>query len=278
MVEFNKKNLFIGGKNMLDKHLIAQTRPKADPQNMVLWKDFRVTVLADRLFRVERDAEKIFCDEATEAVWFRDMPPVPFKAEKNETVAKISTAYTELVLHENIDDCYVILGGKKIALDNAENLKGTYTTLDACDGGDLIEKNGSLTPIKLDMGVISRNGVAVLDYTRSSVLTSDGMLRKQRQDSLDLYVFAYGKDYRAAVRAFYMICGSTPKLPRFSLGNWWSRYYAYTEKEYLNVIDRLADRDIPVTVATVGLHLPKPRGLKIGETVLPTAARMESSM
>ena len=48
---------------MLDKHLIAQTRPIADPKNIVLWKDYRITVLAERLFRVEKDEGKIFCDQ-----------------------------------------------------------------------------------------------------------------------------------------------------------------------------------------------------------------------
>ena len=39
----------------LDAHLIAQTRPVADPANVILWGDMRVTVLADRLFRVEKE-------------------------------------------------------------------------------------------------------------------------------------------------------------------------------------------------------------------------------
>lgn len=35
---------------MLDKHLIAKTRPIANQKNILLWKDYRVTVLGDRLF------------------------------------------------------------------------------------------------------------------------------------------------------------------------------------------------------------------------------------
>ncbi|MBQ9746323.1 MAG: alpha-xylosidase [Clostridia bacterium] len=237
---------------MLEKHLIAETRPLANPANVILFGDFRVTVLEERLFRVEKDAWRIFCDEATEAVWFRDMPPVPFEVREGDGTLRVKTARAELVLCEELEKSYVILGGKEIPLDNSENLRGTYCTLDCCDGGDLTER-GTITPIALDMGVVSKNGVAVLDYTKSSVLTSEGMLRKQRRDELDIYVFAYGNDYRAAVRAFYMICGKTPKLPRYALGNWWSRYYAYTERQYLNVLDRMEERDIPVTVATVDM-------------------------
>ena len=237
---------------MLDKHLIAKTRPLANSENIIFFKDFRVTVLEERLFRIEKDAGRIFCDEATEAVWFRDMPPVSFETEETEDSLFVKTAKAVLVLCEDMEKSHVILDGKKIALDNKENLRGTYSTLDCCDGEYLV--NGEKRePIQLDMGVVSKNGVAVLDYTSSSVLQNNGMIRKERRDELDIYVFAYGKDYRAAVRAFYSICGSTPKLPRYALGNWWSRYYEYTDKEYLAVLDKMEERDIPITVATVDM-------------------------
>ena len=40
---------------MLDAHLIAKTRPLVRPENVVLFGDIRVSVLADRLFRIEKD-------------------------------------------------------------------------------------------------------------------------------------------------------------------------------------------------------------------------------
>ena len=110
---------------MLEKHLIAKTRPLANPANIVLWGDFRITVLADRLFRVERDEGRIFCDEATEAVWFRDMPPVPFEKTEKDGVLYVKTAGATLVRCKDFEKSYVILDGKKILLDNEQNLRGT---------------------------------------------------------------------------------------------------------------------------------------------------------
>ena len=43
---------------MLDVRLIAKTAGKADDGNVVFWKDYRVTVLFDRLFRIEKSAAK----------------------------------------------------------------------------------------------------------------------------------------------------------------------------------------------------------------------------
>ena len=178
---------------MLDKHLIAQIRPMANPANIVFFGDFRVTVLADRLFRVERDAGHIFCDDATEAVWFRDMAPVTFTAIENEGELHIKTEKAELVLCDEIEKSFVILDGKKIALDNSENLGGTYCTLDNCEGGDYIDWQGKVPPkpIELDMGVAAKNGVAVLDYTKSSVLLENGMVEKKRRDELDIYIYSH---------------------------------------------------------------------------------------
>ncbi len=145
-----------------------------------------MTVLADRLFRLEEDISHIFCDEATEAVWFRDMPPVPFtKAEKGGRL-HIITEKATLVVGKTREECHVLLAGDEIALDNKGNLGGTYTTLDNCDG-DLTKKDREGTlyePISIDMGVVSKSGVAVLDYSESAVLTAEGLIRKREHGSL----------------------------------------------------------------------------------------------
>ena len=240
---------------MLDAHLIAQTRPQVNPENVVLFGDFRISVLADRLFRIEKDEKKEFCDEATEAVWFRDMSPVRFIPKETDDGVDIETDNVTLSIKKNFEESFILIDGEKRPLNNDGNLHGTYSTLDRCNGNDYLDIDGKtvLKKIELDNGVISTNGVAVLDYTNSSVLTKEGLIRKQRNDSLDIYVFAYGHDYRAAVRAFYMICGNTPRIPRYAFGNWWSRYRAYSEEEYINVMERMEDRDIPLTVATVDM-------------------------
>ena len=69
---------------MLDKHLIAAVRPKALEENQVEWKESRITVLTDRLFRIEKDSTRTFCDEATQTVWYRDMPQVSYESEIRE--------------------------------------------------------------------------------------------------------------------------------------------------------------------------------------------------
>ena len=78
---------------MLHTHLIAKTRPTANPQNILFWHDYRITVLDDRLFRIENSTSHQYVDQATNAVWFRDMPPVDYTTMGNEDSFHIIKGY-----------------------------------------------------------------------------------------------------------------------------------------------------------------------------------------
>lgn len=243
---------------MLDKHLIAKTEPVALQENIVLEETVRITILTDRLFRIEQESAGHFCDKATQTVWYRNAPKVLFSVEQAYKELRIVTDKVVLVWNGTIADSYVTFSeqGEKIYLNNSENLLGTYRTLDGCDGEKCISfDNGEckVEKLTLEYGVVSKNGVALLDDSQSLILGEDGMLEKREYAQTDCYVFAYGKDYRGALKALFSICGKTPLIPRFALGNWWSRYHAYTEKEYLHTIENFEEREIPLTVATVDM-------------------------
>ena len=63
-----KNKVLERGESMLDRHLIAKIRPQAKKENIVFWKDYRITVLQDRLFRVEKNAEKILTNEGKRGI------------------------------------------------------------------------------------------------------------------------------------------------------------------------------------------------------------------
>ncbi len=240
---------------MLDAHLIAKMKPLADKENVVFWKNYRITVLQSRLFRLEYSENKKFRDGATQSIWFRDMQKQNFIFRKSDSEAIIKTKEVKLILKEKRADCRIILnGGKSIKIDNSQNLMGTNRTLDGYDGEYRYDRNqDKYVKINLDFGVCSKNGVAVIDDSKSLTISSDGMVKPEIADGSDEYIFAYGKNYRDAVKALYMITGQTPLVPKFALGNWWSRYHAYTDKEYLRLLNRFEERDIPLTVATIDM-------------------------
>ena len=229
---------------MLDKHLIAHTCPYANEKNVLFWGAYRVTVLQDRLFRIERSEQRKFRDEATQSVWFRNMPPQEFTSLVSEEGLTVETKACKLIIKKNRADCRVQVNGKSLCIDNDGNLKGTYRTLDVCDGKvwrGKIWDGSEDREIKLENGVCSKTGVTVFDDAASLTVGEDGEIKAVCGDGTDEYLFVYGDDYRSAVNALYLITGKTPLLPRFVFGNWWSRYYVYTDKEYLRVLDYFAD-------------------------------------
>jgi len=67
-------------------------------------------------------------------------------------------------------------------------------------------------------------GLAVIDDSETMLFSQDGWVASRDEGASDVYLFAYGLDYRAALKAFYAVSGKAPLIPRWALGNWWSRY------------------------------------------------------
>ena len=83
---------------MLDSHLIAKTKPLPNPAQIYITDKVRVTVIAPELLRVEVSDSFVFCDEATQIVWFRDLGEHPFNLEfqKDHVIAtkKLNIIFT----------------------------------------------------------------------------------------------------------------------------------------------------------------------------------------
>ena len=251
---------------MLNTRLMVNTAPKACAENILFWGNYRVTVLGARLFRLEQSENGQFCDFATQAIWFRNMPKQKFRVEILDGSAVIFTSACKLILAKERGQVCVELNGKRIFADNFDNLLGTYRTLDNCNGDIHFRhwiKGDKPYKIKLQTGVCSQSGVAVL-RDDSLCLGEDGQVKNLRAAGTDEYIFAYGHDYRGAVRALYSLTGKPPLVPRFALGNWWSRYHAYTDEEYLRVLSKFEERDLPLSVATVDMdwHLSDEKAMK----------------
>ena len=234
----------------LSKHLIVKTNPISDSKAQVIGNGFRITVLTDRLFRVETSKTNTFIDDATQGVFYRHFEVPFFSVKEEKRLLTITTDKCSLVFDKSAKKAKYIQfkNGPKVNCNNKGNLKGTYRTLDMTRGDFNILKG----KIKLSDGVVSKNGVAVIE-DKGLILNKEGQVEPRKTDSIDKYIFCYGRHYREAVNAYYKITGSVPLIPRFALGNWWSRYKAYTQQEYINLMTRFIDSDIPITVATIDM-------------------------
>ena len=93
----------------------------------------------------------------------------------------------------------------------------------------------------------------MVDDSHTVLLRDDGWFAPRSKGNRDLYVFAYGRDYRNALRALYQLTGAPALLPRYALGNWWSRFHPYTAEEYIALVDRFREEGVPLSVAVIDM-------------------------
>ncbi|MBR1747659.1 MAG: DUF5110 domain-containing protein [Clostridia bacterium] len=219
----------------------AYADPIANEKNVVLGKTYRLTAITDRLIRIETSPEGIFCDDMTQMVINRASEAVETTVVEEGDLIRLSTPRCEVVYSQKKGRLVAAsLDGKPLPVKNKRNLGGTCRTLDNRAG-----------KVKLGLGVLSRAGSAYIEDD-SLPLCPDGTVGKKRAET-DVYAFLYGQEYRDALQALYFLTGPVPMLPRYVLSNWWSRYHAYTQKEYLDLMDRFEKEDLPFSVATVDM-------------------------
>ncbi len=219
-----------------------KTQSKTDVSKTIICGSVRISVITDRLIRVEK-GDGGFCDLPTQSVWYRDFGEPEYTCTSKGGVYLITTKFCTFAVNKSSGKTeYVRFSdGRVVKNFKKGNLGGTRRTLDMTYG-----------KVKIGRGIVSKNGVAVLDDKKSLVLNQDGTLSPFRREK-DYYVFAYGHDYRGAVKDFFELTGKPGLLPRYVFGNWWSRYKAYTQQEYLDLMKRFEDENIPFSVATVDM-------------------------
>jgi alpha-glucosidase (family GH31 glycosyl hydrolase) len=232
------------------------TRPVPASAAVVGGKEckYRFTVLGTRVIRYEYAPDGVFEDRATTFAINRHFEVPKFRVIDTENNLEIITKNVHLQydkrpfspsgLTADITGKFSRHGALWRYGEKSRDLGGTARTLD--------EANGR---IPLEGGVVSEAGYATIDDSKSMVFESDGWLTSRGPSSgnTDGYLFAFGHDYRSAVKAFYAISGNSPLLPRWALGNWWSRYYPYSGDEYLRLMKRFRDEDLPFSVGVLDM-------------------------
>lgn len=227
--------------------------PAADPRAVVTTGKARFSILTPCLLRMEYSPDGHFEDRPSQVFWHRQQAVPAFGVERTRSGAvKVTTERLRLEYAGNDapfghDSLVVTLLDDGTAWQfgdhDAGNLLGTTRTLDKVSGST-----------RLEPGLLSRDGWVVIDDSRTLVFDETGWLvTRGNRDACDLYFFGHGRDYRGALRDYRAVSGGVPLLPRWSLGNWWSRYWPYSDAELRALMTDFRDHDVPLSVCIVDM-------------------------
>jgi alpha-glucosidase (family GH31 glycosyl hydrolase) len=244
--------------------------PIAVAEAMVIGNKVRFTVLTSRLLRLEYSPDNEFEDRPSQAFWYRKQAVPEYECSESGDGLTISTEFLKLTYSPTEENSGFSVETLSINLKqtgtswhygdtDGHNLLGTARTLDNVDGA-----------LKLEEGLLSRSGYAVYDDSSRLVFNPEGWLepRNAPAGTQDLYFFGYEQDAAACLQDFALITGPAPMLPRWSLGNWWSRYWAYSADELLSLMDEFQTHQVPLSVCIVDMdwHLTETGNASSGWT------------
>jgi hypothetical protein len=237
--------------------------PVADPKAVITSGDARFTVLTPQMIRMEWSADGKFEDRPSLVFLNRKLPVPTFTTSTKGDTLVIKTDALELRYRKNrgkfnAADLSIGLqvGGTPVlwkpGTSATGNLRGTSRTLDGVNG-----------TIRLEPGLLSREGWTLVDDSSRPLFdNSDWAWVNSRPggDRQDLYFFGYGHDYKRALSDYTKVAGKIPLPPRFVFGLWWSRYWAYTDKELMNLVGEFREHELPLDVLVIDMdwHLTFP--------------------
>ena len=229
-----------------------KTEGHAEDAAIIQGEKYRFTVLTEEMIRLEYCEDGQFEDRATQCVIDRKFKVPEYQVIENEESLEIITDKIHLVYNKQKFTDYglsvQVRGNISVYHsiwhfgEEATDLRGAARTLDEADGA-----------IELEHGIISRFGYGILDDSRSLVITEDGWVEPRKEDCIDIYFLGYGHEYEHCLKDYYHLTGKTPLLPRYALGNWWSRFYRYNDQEYKALMTRFEKEEIPFSVSVIDM-------------------------
>ena len=250
--------------------------PVADTKATVVAGNIRFTVLTPQLIRMEWASDGKFEDRPSFTFLNRHLPVPELHVMREGNTVLLQTSALKLhytgdgkgkLSADNLAVTFLLNGTSVVwhpGMADRANLMGTTRTLDRADGDNTMEPVGP--------GLISRDGWVVVDDTKQPLFDGDNfsftggeksewpwVVRRSDADRQDLYLFAYGHDYKLALEDYRKVSGPVPLPPRWAFGAWWTRYWPYTDQGFDDIIKGYADNNVPLDVLVIDMDWHKSR-------------------
>lgn len=213
--------------------------------------NYRITVLTERLVRLEYSVDGHFSDNLTTLVKNRRFSVPQFKVEQDQNYLVITTSYFMLQYLKNkpfLGPKFAPDSNLKVELLNtdkmwfygqaeARNFKGGAICLDNYKG-----------KVSLDKGLYSTDGFVSIDDSGNYEIDANGFLVKPDVNKVDIYLFMYKRDFGMCLRDYFTLTGYPSLIPRYALGIWWNKERIYNFEDTKSLIKTFSRQQIPLSV------------------------------
>ena len=233
---------------------IDYKKAQAEPKAIYKGPNYRITIITERLVRLEYSPTSKFVDEPTQLVQNRNLGYPEFRVNQDANYMEIVTKYFTLTYLKRQP-----FEGTKI--DPMKNLKITLNSREKDRQRDWYylhpearNMNGNMVSVDvpsnkiLNKGLYSLEGFASINDTPNKILNPDGTYKERPENSLDIYVFMYDKDFKQALLDYYKLTGFPELIPRYALGNWWSRNTDYNDEKIDEMLKQFDKKKIPLSI------------------------------
>ena len=115
-------------------------------------------------------------------------------------------------------------------------------------GGTTISLDNTLKMPNLDKGLFNPDMYLIMDDSNSLLLDENSNVYKREENSKDIYIFAYSNDFNEVLKDYFHLTGYPAFLPRYALGNWWSRDIPYQDEHIISLMNKFRMNGIPISV------------------------------
>ena len=224
-------------QNSKDALLKFVTDEKVDVKSIIKGSKYRITILGDRLFRLEYSESRVFYNVPSQVVVNRNFPQADFNKESDNGILTIMT--------------------RNFIIKYKEDEPFTKDTLQITSlKGDIDYKYGDtpkpiLNRTESSNDIFSKDGYVVIDDSLSANFNERSWLSPKASAVTDIYFLGYGNDFKSGLKDFYHLTGNVPLLPRYAYGNWWGKDRHYREGEIREMVVEFKKRNVPISVLAI---------------------------
>jgi alpha-glucosidase (family GH31 glycosyl hydrolase) len=150
-------------------------------------------------------------------------------------------------------------------MKNSANLGGTLRTVD-----------GISQKVDLGEGILSLDGWYLIDDSKRPVLKDNWVESSPDNSGTDWYFFGYGRNFKSALKSLTAIGGQIPLPRKYVLGSWYSRYWPYSDSDYVQIVKEYREHDFPLDVIVLDMDWHKDgwTGWTWNRKLLPEPAKL----